>query len=45
MDNPDFLFAGHHVHLNLGQRYMAIVIALLPITSGLSLLWRVAGAD
>jgi uncharacterized membrane protein YfcA len=37
------LYAGHHVHLNLGQRPMAIVIALLLIASGLSLLWRVAG--
>ncbi len=38
------LYAGHHMHLNLGQRHMAIVIALLLIASGLSLLWRAAGA-
>ena len=36
------LYAGNHVHLNLGRRHMASVIALLLIASGLSLLWRVA---
>jgi len=39
------LYAGHHIHLNLGQRQMAIVIGLLLIGSGLSLLWRVAAVD
>jgi uncharacterized protein len=38
------LYVGHHVHLNLDQRRMAVVIALLLIASGLSLLWRVAAA-
>jgi uncharacterized membrane protein YfcA len=35
------LTVGSHIHLNLGQRQMAVAIALLLIGSGLSLLWRV----
>jgi hypothetical protein len=35
------LAIGNRIHLNLGQRQMAIAIALLLICSGLSLLWRV----
>jgi len=35
------LMVGNHIHLNLGQRQMAVAIALLLIGSGLSLLWRV----
>jgi uncharacterized membrane protein YfcA len=35
------LMLGNHIHLNLGQRQMAVAIALLLIGSGLSLLWRV----
>jgi len=35
------LTVGNHIHLNLGQRQMAVAIALLLIGSGLSLLWRV----
>jgi len=36
------LYAGNHIHLNLGHRQMEIAIALLLIASGLSLLRRVA---
>jgi uncharacterized membrane protein YfcA len=35
------LMIGNHIHLNLGQRQMAVAIALLLIGSGMSLLWRV----
>lgn len=35
------LTLGNHIHLNLGQRQMAVAVALLLIGSGLSLLWRV----
>jgi uncharacterized membrane protein YfcA len=35
------LMVGNRIHLNLGQRQMAVAIALLLIGSGLSLLWRV----
>jgi len=35
------LTLGHHIHLSLGRRQMAVAVALLLIGSGLSLLWRV----
>jgi uncharacterized membrane protein YfcA len=38
------LYAGNHVHLNLDQRHMAVLIALLLVASGVSLLWRVAAS-
>jgi len=36
------LYVGNHIHLNLGQRQMAVAVGLLLIGSGLSLLWRVS---
>ena len=38
------LYTGNHVHLNLDQRHMAVVIAVLLVASGMSLLWRVAAS-
>lgn len=38
------LYAGHHIHLNLSHRHMAVAIASLLIGSGLSLLGRVLSA-
>jgi len=35
------LWVGHHIHLGLTQRQMAISIGCLLIGSGGSLLWRV----
>lgn len=37
------LWAGHHIHLGLSQRQMAVAVALLLIGSGMSLLARVFG--
>jgi uncharacterized membrane protein YfcA len=38
------LYAGNHIHLNLGQWQMEIAITLLLIASGVSLLWRTAAS-